>query len=192
MIYVFVLVRSHLQWLLCYHISLIISMYHRIDSNILSTKFINRHSSFLIRDWRFLAAQSVLLICEKSNTLMSIIIFCSSCILADSECCNAALYEPANHITLFSAALAAETQCLFCSLFPIKRELRIHILTGFILSPLLCCKLTTYNIAVSSMQVVTLWHCVIITTISTISSNISIIINFFKDNLLVNQGYNLL
>ena len=50
MIYVFVLVRSHLQWLLCYHISLIISMYHRIDSNILSTKFINRHSSFLIRD----------------------------------------------------------------------------------------------------------------------------------------------
>ena len=36
----FVLVRSHLQWLLCYHISLIISMYHRIDSNILSTKYI--------------------------------------------------------------------------------------------------------------------------------------------------------
>ena len=119
---------------------------------------------------------------------MSIIIFCSSCILADSECCNAALYEPANHITLFSVALAAETQCLFCSLFPIKRELRIHILTGFILSPLLCCKLTTYNIAVSSMQVATLWHCVIITTIFTISSNIFNYNQFLQDKLLVNSG----
>ena len=38
------------------------------------------------------------------------------------------------------------------------------------------------------MQVATLWHCVIITTIFTISSNIFNYNQFLQDKLLVNSG----
>ena len=82
--------------------------------------------------------------------------------VADSECCNAALYEPANHITVF---LQQKTTVFSFPLLPINGRIISYVFfAGFILSH--CCvvnfRLTSYAVTSAYYFKCKLLHCGIV------------------------------